>query len=610
MGKFCNYWAKNWHIWVLVGLMFMALGVRAWNIEDSIYFRMDQARDATLIKTAFEGGVGELPLLGPRAAGSFLRLGPIFYYFQFLSAKAFSSVEPYVLAFPDLLFSILTIPLFYYFLRNFFSKKVSLLVVCIFSSSFILTQYARFAWNPNSIPFWALLTLLGAYKTVVVKSPKKAGLWLVVTAFGYAIASQLHFTALLALPLVIASFWIFNWPKQVKFKFWVLALGVLVFFYIPMAISEVYTGFDNAHQFLYALSIKGADDVTLAMQLEESLRLHAKYYSMMLTSYGNLDDKEFVLIFVFMLLFSTWRFMVIYKSKKSQAKKAFIHLTLCWFLVFVVLYSKLAMDISKPRFWLLIAPLPYIFLALLFQWFVEFKYKKIAKILVLGVSGFLILVNSYAVGIWYYSFSKQKEITGIYTRDLELKQSDLIGIKQMKTVASDWIAISKKTGKQLCYQTETTYLRPYEYIFDIYYSEIEKKRIKFAEDSNDNCTFVSVRHGDTKGKKPIEKNHLEEFEIVSKKTYNKMVVWELQRKEAVMTEVSSEEKNITTKEVLLKEQQKELEAETEAEKEAIKTAEEQEDREDDEGGDDGPEKLPRKERVFWKHVFGGEKYED
>lgn len=608
MGKISNYWKKNWHIWVLVGVMLMALGIRAWNIEDSIYFRMDQARDATLIKAAFEGGAGELPLLGPRAAGSFLRLGPAFYYLQFLSAKAFNSVEPYVLAFPDLVFSILTIPLFYYFLRNFFSKKVSLAVVCVFSSSFILTQYARFAWNPNSIPFWALLTLLGAYKAVAVRNSKKAGLWLLVAAFGYAIASQMHFTALLALPVIIAGFWIFNWPKQIKLKFWALALGVLAFFYIPMAISETFTDFDNSHQFLYALSTKGTDDVTLAVQLEQSLRLHAKYYSMLLTSYGNLDAKEFIFAFIFMLAFSAWRLRVMYKSEKYQTKKVFVWLVLCWFLVFAVLYSKLAMDISKPRFWLLIVFLPYIFLALLFQWFESFGYKKFGKTLIAGVASFLILANGYAIGSWYYSLSNQKEVEGSYIRNLELKQSDLIGVKQMKTVANDWIDVSEKTGKQLCYQTEREYLRPYEYIFDVYYPEKERKRIKFADDTNDSCAFVSVRHGETKGKNPIEKDHVDKFEIVTKKTYNKMVVWELQRKEEFLEETPNEEQKITTEELLKEEQRV---AEIEAQKEAIKITKEQEEVEDDEEGeDDGPEKLPRKERVFWKHVFGGEKYEE
>ncbi len=610
MDKFRSYWTKNWHIWMLIGIMLFSLGVRAWNIEDTLYFRMDQARDAKLIKAAFEGGIGELPLLGPRAAGSFLRLGPAFYYFQFLSAKAFNSVEPYVLAFPDLLFSILTIPLFYYFLRSFFSKKVSIAVVCVFASSFILTQYSRFAWNPNSIPFWALLTLLGAYKSVAMKDSKSAGKWLLVAAFGYSIASQMHFTALLSLPVIVGGFWILNWPKKIKLKFWALSLGIFAFFYIPMAISEVFTDFDNSHQFLYALATKGSDEVSLKEQLEQSLRLHAKYYSMMLTSYGNLKSKEFIATFIFMIGFSFWRFRRIWKSEKWQTKKAFITMVTIWFLVFAVLYSKLAMDISKPRFWLLIVFLPYIFLALLFQWLEGFKNKRFSKTLVIGITTFLVLINAYAVGFWYYSLNTQNEIKGTFSRDLELKQSDLIGIKQMRMVVNDWIDISEKNNKQICYRSETSYLYPYGYVLDVYYPNIEAKRTKFTEDTNENCSFVSVRHGETKGKNPIEKAHVDEFEVISKKTYNKMITWELilkdktnenipKEEDAITVETDSVEKGENNSQINLSDEN--LEDMTEIEMDDVENLEEE---------DSAPKKLPRKERVFWKHIFGNEEYEE
>lgn len=583
MKKITAYWKKNWHVCVLVLVMLLSLGIRAWNIEDSLYFRMDQARDAQLIKAAMDGGIGELPLLGPRAAGSFLRLGPVFYYFQFISAKTFNSIEPYVLAFPDLLFSILAIPLFFYFLRQFFSKKVSIAVTIVFASSFLLTQYARFAWNPNSIPFWFLLTILGAYKTVTEKSSKKAGKWLLVMAFGYAIASQLHFTALLSLPVVVFIFWLFGWPKKIKFKFWVLALAVLAFFYIPMAISETFTEFDNSHQFLYALSTKGSDEVSLRTQLDRSLHLHAKYYSLALTSYGNHHSMFFVGALLFMIIFTAWRFKVLWKKEKWKKKKSFIILIIVWFLVFALLYSKLAMDISKPRFWLLIVFLPFIFLGTSLQWMESFKQKNLAKLFAVVLCGLLITTNLYAVGYWYYSLKTQQPTAGFYTRDLVLKQSDLIGVRQMRTVAGDWVEISQKNKKQICYTAERSYLSPYEYILDTYYPMQESKRIKYSKDTNNSCSFVSVRHGATEGKNPVKKSHAAEFDVVSKKLYNRMVVWELTQNGTFMEEEPKEE---LVEEAPVQEVVEEVEENLEK-----------------------PEKLPRKPRVFWKHVFGWEKYE-
>ncbi len=587
MKKIQVYWKKNWYIGILILAMLISLGIRAWNIEDTLYFRMDQARDAQLIKAAFDGGIGELPLLGPRAAGSFLRLGPVFYYSQFISAEIFNSVEPYVLAFPDLLFSILTIPLFYYFLRSFFSKKVSIGVTLVFASSFLLTQYARFAWNPNSIPFWFLLTIISGYKTAIGKGSKEAGKWLILTVTAYSIASQLHFTAFLSLPVVIGIFWLFNWPKKIKFRFWALALGVLLFFYSPMLISEFFTDFDNSHQFLYALSSKGSDPISLSTQLERSLRLHAKYYSLVLTSYGNIKANEFIGAFLFMIFFSIWRFRVSWTKEKWKTKKSFILMIICWFSVFVVLYSKLAMDISKPRFWLLIAFLPFVFLALVLQWLESFKHKKTAKTVTVVLIGILISFNLYAVGYWYYSLEVQKIHQGFYVRDLQLKQTDLIGTKQMKLTAAKWTAIAEKNNKQICYTSEKEYLSPYEYILDVYYPGQATKRIKFSTDTNESCSFVSVRHGGTEGKNPIRKDHAEEFEIVSKKLYNRMVIWELEKKDILKEEKIMDK---VTEKIEIENFELTEQEEVEEENEKIK-------------------KLPRKPRVFWKHVFGTEKYE-
>ena len=97
-------------------IMAAAIFVRTYHFDDWLYFKMDQSRDALLIKNAVDNGPGYLPLLGARAGATklkhgFLRLGPIFYYFEYASATIFHSTQPYVLAYPDLLFSILAIPM-------------------------------------------------------------------------------------------------------------------------------------------------------------------------------------------------------------------------------------------------------------------------------------------------------------------------------------------------------------------------------------------------------------------------------------------------------------------------------------------------------------------
>jgi hypothetical protein len=79
---------------IFISLLIITLvgfGLRIYRHSDFLHFELDQSRDAMVISEAIEKGPGELPLLGPRAAGTMLRLGPAFYYFEYLSALIFGN---------------------------------------------------------------------------------------------------------------------------------------------------------------------------------------------------------------------------------------------------------------------------------------------------------------------------------------------------------------------------------------------------------------------------------------------------------------------------------------------------------------------------------------
>ena len=148
---------RNFIVLAIFIIVAVAFAVRVYHFSDWLYFQGDQARDALLVTEAYGGGPGNLPLLGPRAGGTSTRLGPVFYYFQYISVLIFGNRSPAVFAFPDLFFSILTIPLLYLFLRKFFKSGWSILLTLLYSVSLYTVQYSRFAWNPNSLPFFNLL---------------------------------------------------------------------------------------------------------------------------------------------------------------------------------------------------------------------------------------------------------------------------------------------------------------------------------------------------------------------------------------------------------------------------------------------------------------------
>jgi len=577
---------KHWHIWTLAAIILVAFFVRSWSLEDTLYFKMDQARDATIAMNAHNEGPGTLTLLGPRAAGTFLRLGPMFYYFQYFSTLISGSIEPHVMVFPELFFSLLTIPLLYYFLRQLFRRETSVLISGLYGFSFIATQYSRFAWNPNQTPFWGLLFLLGIYKSVTAENKKHAGWWLVLAAIGYGVVSQLHFTALLALPVVAGLFWFFFRPRKIRLYFWAIAFSVLALFYVPMLLSELTTGWDNYTQFKYALTVKG-EEFPLTEKIDQSLKLHGLYYSLALTSYGNTDDRVFKYAFIMLLAFALWRGYVLWKEDGNQKQKIFLALISSWFLVFTLLYTKLAFTVLKPRFWLLIIIIPYIFLALLFEWLYRPGRKKRGRIVVAIISILLLGANLYAVGYWYWTLDNQQEGES-YVRKLVLKQNNLVGLKQMKEVAQHMINESEKTGKQICYYTEGEYRSPYEYIFRVYHPEAKFKRISFGKDTNDTCTYFSIEHGGSADKIKLPREHHHEFSMVSRKETGVLVVWIIERKPQTIIDEFNKDK-----------QEK-------GENDQEKMREEGADRNDQE---EEIEKPRRKERVFWKEVFNGN-YED
>ncbi|MBD3300813.1 MAG: hypothetical protein GF347_05685, partial [Candidatus Moranbacteria bacterium] len=58
---------------LLLLVLLLGIFLRVYRHNDFLHFELDQARDALIVDAALENGIGELPLLGPRAAGTMLR---------------------------------------------------------------------------------------------------------------------------------------------------------------------------------------------------------------------------------------------------------------------------------------------------------------------------------------------------------------------------------------------------------------------------------------------------------------------------------------------------------------------------------------------------------
>ena len=253
---------KQRFLWVLLAVVVLVgIGFRTYRFHDFLRFNADQSRDATLTSEVLAGTV-EWPLLGPKAGGTEFRLGSIFYSFQIVSARIFGDT-PDSLAYPDLCTSLLAILLLYLLLRKYFDTKTVLGLVAVFAVSYYAVKYSRFAWNPNSTPFWSLLFLYALHEVTAPGGRRRWALWSGVLGVAIGVGVELHTLLLALLPtMCVIVFGYALWrQRDHRFRLWQsLAVAVVVALLVntPQIVAEYQTGGANVKAFFAGAGNKQA----------------------------------------------------------------------------------------------------------------------------------------------------------------------------------------------------------------------------------------------------------------------------------------------------------------------------------------------------------------
>jgi hypothetical protein len=387
----------NWKIIVFLAVIAVAIFFRVYKFDDWLLFKGDSFRDALLVSHSFDNGVRDLPLLGPKAGGTKLRLGPIFYYFQYLSTIIFQSKEAPVFAYPVLFFSLLTIPLVYFFLRKYFNQNWSFALAGMFSLSFLTIEYSRFAWNPNAIPFFNILFFYALLEIFSEKNRINKIWWFLVAGISFSIASQLHYASFLGLPIITFLLMVIN-RKKLKGIFTLkrtpIFFGVVIFFYIPVIINEILTQGDNSKQFWISIFSK-SEYHSIFSNLFVEAKFFSKNFLRILFGYLG-DNKILFLISGIFITISFWFNAHLFKKEKEPMKRSFLGLSLAIFLAYFFLYIPLAFSIDRPRFFLPSVIVPYIF----FGYLASSAKEKITKILAVVAVVFVSGINLYFLTAW------------------------------------------------------------------------------------------------------------------------------------------------------------------------------------------------------------------
>lgn len=230
-------WIKNnrREFYLILALLLVALFLRIYRIPEYMTFLGDEGRDALMIKRILVDG--DIPLLGPPTSVGNIYLGPLYYYMMAIP-MAVLWLNPVAAAAQVAIIGVLTIGLIYYLSREWFGKLAAFISALLYAISPVNIIYSRSSWNPNPAPFFALLAILGVYRV------HKTGnfLWLVLTGGALAFIVQMHYLALILLP-IFGLLWIHQIIKNQRKKHVVLgtlgALVIFLFLMLPLVIFDL-----------------------------------------------------------------------------------------------------------------------------------------------------------------------------------------------------------------------------------------------------------------------------------------------------------------------------------------------------------------------------------
>jgi len=423
--------------------------LRTFHFSDFLQFNPDQARDAKIVSD-WISGQGTMPFFGPKAGGTEFHLGPIFYYFGAVSAKIFGPM-PDKMAYPDLLFSILSIPLFYFFLKKYFNYLISLALTFIFSISFFVVFYSRFSWNPNQIPFFTLLFLFSILQPGEEKNEFK-NFWALLFGISLAILIQLHTLLLVALPVFSAIVLMHLIKrKKVEFKEIIIIVLTVIFLNFGQIYSEIKTGGANVAEFRKSSNARSDGSRRIFSNIETiaTCQIQSNLHIIYPTSSGkkcNLFDfsgeigksrsyfrwaekNAYSLGFSMLsIIFSTIGYYLIYyfyRKEEDNNRKNFLKLVALYNLTIFLIFIPVASEMYL-RYFIMLFFVPFILLGLWLKKITESKQKFLVPVLAVAV--FLALVSNgrvLAEEYQIYASGNETDVNNVIMKDI-LPMADYI----------------------------------------------------------------------------------------------------------------------------------------------------------------------------------------
>lgn len=228
---------KRIELLVLTALILVAIFLHFWQIRDYVVFLGDEGRDMIVMRNMI---LEKRPVfLGPTASVGGFYLGPIYYWMAapFLALTMFDPVGPSLMV---AAIGVATVFILYKFLREVAGFWPAIISSVLYTTAPLILRYSRSSWNPNPLPFFALLQIYSIYLGITKKKP----IFFLIAGLCFGVAIQLHYLAIMLVPIsaliVALNSSPRRWPKII-----LLALFGALITFSPFLIFEIRHGFPN-----------------------------------------------------------------------------------------------------------------------------------------------------------------------------------------------------------------------------------------------------------------------------------------------------------------------------------------------------------------------------
>jgi len=228
----------------------LAAVLRFWRLPEYMTFLGDEGRDALAVKRMIVDH--KFRLIGPVTSVGNMYLGPLYYYLM-LPAMFLARLSPVGPAAMVAFLGVVTTALLYFYGREWVGRKAALMAAFLYAISPVVIVYSRSSWNPNVMPFFALISIYAIWRVW----QKKQFWWLIILGVSLSFAIQSHWLGLLLLP-TISLFWLVTLieilrTRQKRKKFWLhsfFGFGLfLLLTVVPLVWFEFRHGFINSQAF-------------------------------------------------------------------------------------------------------------------------------------------------------------------------------------------------------------------------------------------------------------------------------------------------------------------------------------------------------------------------